>query len=104
MHESFIHVHLAGTLDEARRTALEAEINQVLTDVRMTVLDWHAMLDRLRQAIADYQSSPPPVPVEELTEAISFLQWLSDNNFTLLGMREYAFVGGAGKAGWSASP
>ena len=97
IHESFIHVHLAGILDAARRTALEAEIAQVLADVRMAVLDWHAMLARLRQAAADYQSAPPPVPVEDLTEAISFLQWLSDNHFTLLGMREYTFEGGAEK-------
>ncbi|MEM6667496.1 MAG: NAD-glutamate dehydrogenase domain-containing protein, partial [Pseudomonadota bacterium] len=35
--------------------------------------------------------SPPPIPVEEIAEAIQFLEWLLDNNFTLLGMREYAF-------------
>jgi glutamate dehydrogenase len=97
IHESFIHVHLAGIIKAARRTALEAEIAQVLADVRIAVLDWHAMLARLRQAVADYQSAPPPVPVEELTEAISFLQWLSDNHFTLLGVREYTFEGGAEK-------
>ncbi len=97
IHESFIHVHIAGVLDEAQRGALEAEIGKVLADVRMAVLDWHAMLARLRQAIAVYQNAPPPVPVEELTEAISFLQWLSDNHFTLLGVREYTFEGGAEK-------
>ena len=97
VHESFIHVHLAGSIEEPRRKQLIEEIGQVLADVRMAVLDWHAMLARLRQAIGTYQSDPPPVPVEELTEAISFLQWLSDNHFTLLGVREYAFVGGAEK-------
>jgi len=97
IHESFIHVHVAGLLDEGRRAALEADFAEILADVRIAVLDWHAMLARLRQAIATYQSAPPPVPVEELTEAIAFLQWLSDNHFTLLGVREYSFVGGAEK-------
>ena len=37
----------------------------------------------------------PPVPVAELAESIEFLEWLSDNNFTLLGVREYRFVDGS---------
>ena len=44
-----------------------------------------------------YQKDPPPIPIEELTESIAFLQWLLDNHFTFLGMREYKFAGGAKK-------
>ncbi len=76
---------------------LESELQAVLTDVRTAVLDWRAMQQRLKEAVARYQTEPPPIPIEELTESIAFLQWLIDNHFTFLGLREYAFEGGARK-------
>ena len=32
------------------------------------------------------------MPVEEIAEAIQFLEWMADDNFTLLGARDYTFV------------
>jgi glutamate dehydrogenase len=96
MRESFMHIHVER-LSDAEREALEREIEQVLNDVRTAVLDWSAMRARLKEAIAQYQSNPPPIPADELTESIDFLQWLLDNHFTFLGMREYRFDGGAKK-------
>lgn len=96
MRESFMHIHLARiNADEAR--ALEEDLKGVFADVRVAVLDWRAMQQRLREAIASYQKNPPPLPIEELTESIAFLQWLLDNHFTFLGMREYKFEGGVKK-------
>ena len=40
----------------------------------------------------------------EVEEAIAFLEWLLDDNFTLLGMREYEFAGGGRTASCSAAP
>ena len=77
--------------------ALEDDLKAVFADVRVAVLDWRAMQQRLREAIGAYQKNPPPIPIEELTESIAFLQWLLDNHFTFLGMREYHFDGGAKK-------
>src|SRR5688572_17991051 len=96
IRESFLHIHLARIgADEAQ--ALEQDLKGVFADVRVAVLDWRAMQQRLREAIASYQRNPPPIPIEELTESIAFLQWLLDNHFTFLGLREYKFVGGAKK-------
>ena len=39
----------------------------------------------------ELRSNPPPLPVDEIAEAIQFLEWLADDNFTLLGARDYAF-------------
>src|SRR5262245_48374364 len=97
MRESLIHVHLARIEAEDERKALAAEIHAVLADVRIAVLDWRAMRQRLKEAVSRYQAEPPPIPIEELTESIAFLQWLIDNHFTFLGLREYAFEGGAEK-------
>jgi glutamate dehydrogenase len=96
IRESFLHIHLSRITPEEAKT-LEDDLKGVFDDVRVAVLDWRAMQQRLREAIAAYQKNPPPIPIEELTESIAFLQWLLDNHFTFLGMREYKFVGGAKK-------
>ncbi len=90
--ESVIHVHMSRIDDEARRAEIVRGIAQVLADVRVSVHDWRAMVDRLEQVIAGLKSSPPPLPPEEVAEAIAFLEWLIANNFTILGVRNYAFT------------
>jgi glutamate dehydrogenase len=101
--ESFIHIHLAR-LSAEEVTTLEADLRAVFADVRQVVIDWRAMQQRLREAIDHYQKDPPPIPIEEFTEAMAFLQWLLDNHFTFLGMREYRFAGGAAKGSLEAVP
>ena len=50
------------------------------------------MLARVRAAIAELRTSPPPLPVEEIAEAVQFLEWMAEDNFTLLGARDYVFA------------
>ena len=97
VRESLIHVHIDPLGGQQERAELEESISAVLDDVRTAVLDWRPMTDRVRQAITFYQTNPPPVAVDELAESVQFLQWLLDNHFTLLGIREYVFEGGAEK-------
>ena len=97
IRESFVHIQVGGVSQEAEREELRETLLGVLADVRTAVLDWRPMQSRLRQAMSDYHQSPPPLPVEELIESTAFLEWLLDNHFTFLGMREYAFAGGAGE-------
>ena len=40
---------------------------------------------------AQNRRNPPPVPVAELAEAVAFLEWLLENHFTFLGLREIAY-------------
>ena len=89
--ESFIHLHIERAREEAERAALAAGIEKVLTEVRRTVADWRPMLARVNAIMSELKSSPPPLAVEEIAEAIEFLQWLLADNFTFLGMRDYAF-------------
>ncbi len=44
------------------------------------------------------------MPVEELTESMEFLQWLLDNHFTLLGVRDYSFEGGSKQGALASLP
>jgi glutamate dehydrogenase len=89
--ESLIHIHLDGAGDAEQSADLVREIDSVLSDVRISVQDWKPMLSRISGIIADLRSNPPPLPVDEIAEAIQFLEWIEDDNFTLLGARDYSF-------------
>jgi glutamate dehydrogenase len=97
LRESFIHIHVAPVNDEVRRSQIVQALEEVLGQVRVCVHDWRAMLARVGEIIAELKTNPPPLPVAETAEAIQFLEWLANNNFTFLGVREYEFVGGEGK-------
>ncbi|MCI5075132.1 NAD-glutamate dehydrogenase [Oricola sp.] len=89
---SVIHVMLEDISDETAR-ALEENLNTIITQVKAAVRDWRAMLDRLDESMRDLQTKILPVAQADANEALAFLEWLRDNNFTFLGMREYDFVG-----------
>jgi len=95
VRESFIHVHCEPIEDAALRETIVVELNTVLGEVRAAVTDWRAMRARVESIVAELKGSPPPLPVDEIAEAIQFLQWLLADNFTFLGLRDYAFDGQA---------
>ncbi len=90
--ESFIHIHIQGIDDAAQRAEIMHALEDVLADVRVSVQDWRPMLARLQQVAADLKTTPPPLPADEVAEAIQFLQWIAADNFTLLGARDYAYT------------
>ena len=53
------------------------------------------MLARLDHAISEFRYAPVPLDKEAVVEAIAFLEWLRDDNFTFLGMREFRYSGGS---------
>jgi len=97
-NESLIHIHIARIEARDLMDALKERLDAVLADVRSAVRDWQPMRDRLGQAIETYKSSPPPFAKDELSEAIHFLEWMVNDNFIFLGMREYKFEGNVEEA------
>jgi glutamate dehydrogenase len=92
--ESFIHIHLDRIDDvEARRRLVEG-LRQVYADVAVAVTDWARMRARIAEIVVEYRRSPPPLPADEVAEAIAFLDWLANDNFTFLGLREYRLPAG----------
>jgi glutamate dehydrogenase len=59
--ESFIHIHVDGAANAARRAEIVGALGQVLTDVRLAVQDWQPMLTRAREIIAALRANPPPL-------------------------------------------
>jgi glutamate dehydrogenase len=91
--ESFIHIHLDPIEDEAASADLANALDGVLAEVRLAVQDWRPMLDRVQAIVTELKTNPPPLPVDEIAEAIQFLQWLLAGNFTFLGVRDYVLGG-----------
>jgi glutamate dehydrogenase len=81
-------------LENDRLAALEDRLRAILKDVRAVVGDFGAMKQRRRAIVDALLEHPPPVPVDEVSEAIAFLDWLENNNFTFLGYREFTFDAG----------
>ena len=93
--ESFIHIHLAPITDDVQCDELVRALKIVLGEVRLAVHDWRPMLDRVAAMATELKTNPPPLPVDEIAEAIQFLQWLLADNFTFLGVRNYRLDGQA---------
>jgi len=91
--ESFIHIHVERVEDAARRAEIVKALEDVLTQVRAAVADWKPMLKRIDEVIKELKTNPPPVPVDDIAEAVQFLEWIAAQNFTFLGVSDYTFSG-----------
>ena len=90
---SVVHVHV-GHLSDQQAAALGGRLEKILGQVRAAFVDWKPMLARLDQAISEFRYGSVPLDKDDVTEAIAFLEWLRDDNFTFLGMREFKYTGG----------
>ena len=91
---SVIHV-LIPDLDDDATSTLEAGLAEVIKRVKDAVRDWRAMLTRLDEVIEELRTGVLPIKKADANEALAFLEWLRDDNFTFLGIREYDYRGGA---------
>ncbi|MGE4314072.1 MAG: hypothetical protein AB7E85_07370, partial [Pseudobdellovibrionaceae bacterium] len=89
---SHIHVRLGNALPEAQLKKLAARMNVILGDVMLSNDDWPMMKVILREC----QKSLSYAPLDKYNDAevednLEFLEYLYQDNFTLLGYREYSF-------------
>ncbi|MBA2344372.1 MAG: NAD-glutamate dehydrogenase, partial [Rubrobacter sp.] len=87
--ESVIHTEVDRQTEPDVLEELRAGIERILTQVRASVEDWPTMLEKVGDLVSDYDENPPPIEDEDLAEGRAFFEWISDNNFTFLGYREY---------------
>src|SRR5580704_12311306 len=93
LRESWMQIEITREPAAAQRSALAETLVRVLVDVRAAVSDWRKMRDVLAESCAGLAASAAPLPAAELGEGAEFLRWLDDDNFVLLGVRDYAFSG-----------
>ncbi len=91
LRESIMHLEIDEQSDPKMLAEIEQELKNVLTDVRLAVTDWKPILKHVDAIIKNLKTNPPPLGKEEIDEARSLLQWMSDNHFTFLGYREFEF-------------
>ncbi len=90
--EAFMYFEVDRMAGKKVLEQLEKDLETVLADVRIVVSDFDAMKSRVEQIIAGMSNHPPPVNSEEIEEAITFLKWLLDHNYTFLGYKKYELV------------
>ena len=90
--ESLIHIEIDRRTERAQLDALHDGLLHVLADVRAAVEDWREMQQRITDILSDIEQTPPPLLADEIAEGRAFLQWIADDNFTLLGCRDYDLV------------
>jgi len=93
VRESWMQIDITREPDVAELAAIAEKIEGVLADVRSAVSDWQPMRRGLQAMAAELGATPPPLPPSEIAEALDFLRWLDDDNYTYLGFREYRFDG-----------
>ena len=79
----------------ARRAISSTRCRRSSAEVRIVVADWRAMLERLTAAGRQLEMAPGSVPRDLLSESTAFVRWLAQDNFTLLGSREFELAGDA---------
>ena len=75
--------------DPAQIERLQRDLEVTLADVRLTVTDWTAMRERVREIITRLETDPPPLPAADVSEAAHLLDWMEGRHFVFLGYRHY---------------
>ena len=61
--------------------------------MRVVVTDWRPMLQRLEAGDTQLETTSAAIAPDALGEAIAFLRWLEQANYTFLGAREFELTG-----------
>lgn len=89
--QSHLHIHLRDALTSAQCEEMAMGLASVLEDVDYATRDWLQMRKKLRDAEKELSRAPHSYSDHLIEEYQAFLEYLYDNNFTLLGYREYTF-------------
>jgi glutamate dehydrogenase len=87
--ESVMQIEVEGRIAGDDAGVATQTVEAVLADVRAAVIDWTAMRNKVERLADTLGDGGVPVAPDEIAEAAAFLTWLSQNNFTFLGYREY---------------
>ncbi len=84
-----MYLEVDRQLDERELEVIQLNLEEVLSDVRVTVADWGPMKGKLQEVIERLNNLPQKLINEKNIECRDFLEWISGNHFTLLGYTYY---------------
>lgn len=85
-----MYLEIDRQLDDGELELIRLNLEEILSDVRVTVADWGPMKKKLAEVIKRLDNLPERLVNEKNTECRDFLEWISGNHFTLLGYTYYA--------------
>jgi glutamate dehydrogenase len=68
---------------------LTSELHSVVSEVSLSVADWQKMRETLTNITKNFAQSNSNAANEVKSQSKTFLNWLNDHNFTLMGYRYY---------------
>lgn len=92
IRQSHIHLQIQDIPTQIALKELEEGLYVAMGDVYITNKEWPKMLKCLDEARDELAASKTRRPMNEIQQYCDFLDYLHDNNFTLLGYREYEFI------------
>ncbi len=87
LRQSHIHIRLHRLIPKSIEKILYRGLKRALIDVNLATGDWHAMRDAVTNARNTISKNA--AKTKDNKEYIEFLDYVYDNNFTLLGYRYY---------------
>ena len=91
--ESWMRIDMDRDYLHADGKATADRLAQILGDVRAANVDWLPMRAKAQEIAAALVANPPKtLPLEEVEEGAELLRWLTQDNLTFLGYREYALA------------
>ncbi|TDB00814.1 NAD-glutamate dehydrogenase [Halomonas marinisediminis] len=96
--ESLIVIEIDRHSDSDELQEMQASLEEVLVDVRTAVADFDPMRAKVEEALSELRTCcPPQTDPDDHAEAITFLEWMLEDNFTFLGYDTYSVKGTADK-------
>ena len=71
---------------------IKKKILETICDVSIAVNDWPLMQEQIHASINDLKMLESKLDQSEISESIKFLEWLNEDNFTILGVKNYRFT------------
>jgi glutamate dehydrogenase len=68
---------------------LTRELHSVVSEVSLSVADWQPMREKLTEITKSFDKSNSKASAAVKSQGKTFLNWLNDHNFTLMGYRYY---------------
>nr|MCH9744279.1 NAD-glutamate dehydrogenase [Gammaproteobacteria bacterium] len=97
--EAPILVEIAKQATQKDYKKIETNISRVLHDVMVAVDDWQLMKSKMIDTIKQLEHEALPQSEAEINESKVFLEWLLNNRFTFLGIRDYKVTGSGENCG-----
>ncbi|WP_152207490.1 NAD-glutamate dehydrogenase [Marinobacter changyiensis] len=90
--EALIVMEIDRHSDDKDLKHLEEVLQEVLHEVRIAVADFPVMKGKAEEIVNELTESKANISEADVAEALKFVGWLQEDNFTFLGYDEYNFV------------